>query len=247
MKKILFILAGVFTAGISHGATVNWNAFIDTGVIAQGAPAASAPALALNNWVQIGYFKTLSDAQVTIDAATLSGPNSTATLATDFFTFGSLQITPSGANVPNSGQGAAGPGGWQQATNNFLYSANPTFVTGHQLYFWAMNSTSTGSLGAAEASVTQQAIFTLPTWTFPASDVSSVSYDITSLSSASRQMLYGTYIPSVNNTNLTAAGFPSLNNAVQLGTVSPVPEPSSLTFGALAALVAAGSRRRKRQ
>ncbi len=246
MKKSLIALVGIFTSTVAFSATVNWNAFIDTGVINTGA-SASAAALALGNWVQIGYFQTLSNAQVSADAGTLSGPNSTATLASDFFTFASLKISPSGANLPNSGSGAAGPGGWQQTSNSFLYSANPTFTPGHQIYVWALNATNNTSLTTAEASVTQQAIFSLPSWTFPANDLSSVSIDITSLSSASRQMLAGTYIAAANNTSLNTAGFGPSNNAVQLATVSAVPEPSTFTFGALAALAAVASRRRTRK
>ncbi len=210
-------------ANISNAASVAWNAFNDTGVINTGT-VSTAAALPIGSWVQIGYFKTLSDATVTADAATVAG---TAALAADFYTFGSLQISANGTSTPNSGLGAAGPGGWQQLTNNFSYASNPTFIAGHQAYFWVMNSTNNSSLSAAEASVTQQAIFTLPSWTFPASDISGQkNFDISDLSSASRNMLFGSYISGANNTNLTAAGFASTNNAVQLATVTAAPEPS---------------------
>lgn len=245
MRILTFILALAIASGVGRAATVNWNAFQDTGVILPGTPS-SAPALGLTNWVQIGYFKTLTDSQVTSLAATQSG---TLTLAGDFFTFGKLQIsTFSGSNPQNSEQGAANAGGWQQSTV-FLYSSNPTFSAGHKAYIWMMSATDNSSLSNAQASVTSQAIFALSTWLFPANDLNSVNIELKDLSTASvpdltAASLFGTYIASTGNTNLSTAGVLSPQNAVQLQTV---PEPSTITFGALAVLMAAGSRRRQRE
>jgi len=246
MKKLALILIGILLSGISQGATVTWNAFGDTGVILPGTPS-SAAALGLTNWVQIGYFRTLTDGQVTANAATLAG---TATLAADFFTFGKLQISASGSNPSNSELGASGPGGWQQNTTNFSYASNTTFIPGHQAYIWMMNSTNNSSLASAEASVTSQAIFTLSSWVFPAGDLTPGSnIELQNLSSASASALtagtlFGTYQPATSNTNLAAAGVLSPQNAVQLAAV--VPEPSTIVLGAVAALIAAGRRKRRR-
>ena len=181
MKRSTLILFGILLSGISEGATVNWNAFDNTGVILPG-PVASAAALGLTNWVQIGYFRTLTDGQVTANAATVSG---TATLAADFFTFGKLQISAfSASNPQNSELGAANAGGWQQSTV-FSYASNPTFTPSHQAYIWMINSTNNSSLLLAEANVTSQAIFALSSWLFPANDVSSVNIELKNLSTAS--------------------------------------------------------------
>ena len=245
MKKLALILIGILLSGISQGATVTWNAFGDTGLILPGTPS-SADALGLTNWVQIGYFRTLTDGQVTANAATLAG---TATLAADFFTFGKLQISASGSNPSNSELGASGPGGWQQNTTNFSYASNTTFIPGHQAYIWMMNSTNNSSLASAQANVTSQAIFTLSSWLFPANDLSFVNIELQNLSTASGAALssgtlFGTYQPATSNTNLAAAGVLSPRNAVQLAAV--VPEPSTIVLGAVAALIAAGRRKRRR-
>jgi MYXO-CTERM domain-containing protein len=239
MKKLCLILAACFAVGMAHGAAVSWGTNESTGIIGAG-----GLALQQGNWVQIGFFQTIADTTVTSLATTQAG---TALLAADFLTFSSGQVPAS----PFAGGLFVG-----SASN-----ANPAFAT-QQIYFWAMKSTDNSSLTAAEGSVFQQAIAYLPkntipvigdAWKFPDANGAAIVIDLEALmtagtSTTGRQVLAGTFIPGANNSDLVTNGsFPSSNNALQLQSVSSVPEPSTLTFGALAALAAAGSRRRRRQ
>ena len=234
MKKLHFILVGVFTAGIAHCATVSWGTNASTGIITT--VATGSVALQVGNWIQIGYFATLSNAQITTDASTRAG---TALLAADFVTFSSGQV--------NATQGAGGL---------FLGNQTNTGFANQQIYLWALQSQVNTSLSTAEASVLQQAIayvprLTTPTigaaWNFPSDPGTPITIDAEALTTVGKQILAGTFIPNANNASLAAAGFGASNNALQLATVTSVPEPSTLTFGALAALAAAGARRRRRE
>jgi MYXO-CTERM domain-containing protein len=237
MKKFSFILVAMLTAMGAHGATVNWSATIDTGLIGSG-----AAALAAGNFIRIGYFGTLTDAQVTSNALTLAG---ISVDNADFHEFANSTV----------GTGFGGlAGGFNVATSK-LYASIPGFDTStqHQIYFWALKATDNSSLATALATTTQTAIGYVPsanlaTWKFPSAgppDTNVTNIDLTDLSNANRQILAGTYVAGTS-ASLTP-NFGSPNHALQLADVSSVPEPSTLTFGALAALVAAGSRRRRRE
>ncbi len=255
MKKFLPIalLAGLFAAGVSRGATVNWAAFNNTGIITAGTPS-SAAALQTGNWVQIGYFdsslgatQAAIDAAVSANAGTVSG---TATLAAAFHTFGSLQI--------NTGLQAGNNDGGFTASSSLSITSNPGFAS-QQIYVWALKATNNTSLTTAEATVTQQAIAYVPAsistpngatdaWRFPSSDISpNPSIELTSLTTSGTQILAGSFFPNANNTSLAAAGFPSSNAALQLSNVvAPVPEPTTFAVGILLTAAAIGIRRRSR-
>jgi MYXO-CTERM domain-containing protein len=110
-----------------------------------------------------------------------------------------------------------------------------------------LKSTNNSSLANALSSTTATAIAYVPfaslsAWQFPATDVSPAStISVSDLINASSQFLAGTYPSNVSSLNAT---FGSTNHALQLAVV--VPEPSTITLGALAVLAAAGLRRRKR-
>ena len=225
-----FVLFGTFSA---DGATVSWGTNGSTGVINQ-----SNVALPIGNWIQIGYFATLSDAQITIDAATVSGINSTATLKADFVPFSSGQV--------NSTQGVGGL---------FLGNQTNTGFANQQIYLWALQSSNNASLSTAVDTVLQQAIVYVPkalvpsvgaAWQFPGDPGTPITIDLDALTTAGSKELFGTFTAGANNASLQAAGFGSSNNALQLASVAPVPEPSTLALGAVAAAALAGLRHRKR-
>lgn len=232
MKKFPLILLGFFAAGASHAATVVWGATSHTGLID-----ASAATLSLGNFVRIGYFGTLSDALVQLDAQTSAG---IALLNSDFHEFANTTIGTNTGNTPATFSKSSNP----------LYSTLTTpsaFVPSSQIYFWALKSTNNSSLANALSTVTQTAIAYVPfanlaTWRFPGDDISSTTIDLENLSNANRQVLAGNYV-SGDSASLTPI-FGAGNHALQLATV--VPEPSTIVLGAIAALGAAGLRRRKR-
>lgn len=230
MKKFTFLLLGMLTAVVTHAATVNWSAAIDTGLIDS-----SGAALAQGNYVRIGYFGTLNNAQVASNALTVSG---VSTLDGDFHQFASTTVGF------NTGQSAS-----FQIGSSPLYLSLSGFVPNSQIYFWALKSTNNTSVATAVSTVTQTAIGEVPfanlaAWQFPASDVATAkTIDLSDLGNANRQIQAGTYVPG-SSASLTPI-FGSANHALQLATV--VPEPSVLAFTALAALALVGSRRRRQE
>ena len=233
MKKIPLILFGIFTGVVSHAATVNWSAAIDTGIIDT-----SAAALTAGNFVRIGYFGTLTDAQVQSNALTLSG---ISTLNSDFHEFANTTI----------GTGFGGNAAGFNKASSPLYSSLSGFVPSSQIYFWALKSTNNSSLANAVSSVTQTAIADVPfasdaNWRFPASDAApAVTFDLTELSNANRQVQAGTYV-SGNSASLTGI-YGTPNHALQLATVTSVPEPSVLALGGVAGLSLLASRKRRQR
>ena len=232
MKPLHIILVAISTVAASHAATVTWSAAIDTGL----ADASGTP-LAQNNWLQIGYFATLSNAQIAADASSRSGMSA---LVADFRVFASTQV---GANT-------GAPGTFAQGSSP-LYSSLPVGFANSQIYFWALDSTDVSSLSAAENTATAQAIGYLPkaadsNWQFPATDTSppgGSTIDVNALVNGT--MLAGTY-QSVGGAAMDQI-FGSGSHSVQLApVVSPVPEPATVGFGLLTILAAAGVRTRRR-
>jgi MYXO-CTERM domain-containing protein len=220
MKKLSFLIASILSTAAAHGATVNWGATNSPGTgIVDGA---TDLALAQGDAIHIGYF-TISDSSV----AALANPTS-ANLTT---------LNSSWVDIADStiGTGTSTNGIFSQASTPTLSGA----AFGHQIYVWAWNASTLGG-------TTQQAIFYEPSssnssWNFPGSNLASTTIDINQ--AASGTFLAGTY--EASNASISAilgAG----SGAVQLQAVVAVPEPSSFTFGALAALAAAGTRRRRR-
>jgi len=236
MKKLSIAVSVMLSAVAAYGATVNWSATIDTGVIDTGGAALTA-----GNYIRIGYFGTLSDAQVATNALTLSG---ISTLNSDFHEFANSTI----------GAGFGGNAGGFNAASAKLYSSLPGFDTStqHQIYFWALKATNNTTLANALSTTTQTAIgfipkANLPGWQFPSAtptDTNVTSIEISEFANVNRLFQAGTFV---------AAGSPSLdgifgasNHAVQLAAVAPVPEPSVLAFLGMAAFATAAARRRKR-
>lgn len=234
MKKLTLTFCAAFSAIAAHGATVNWG---DTGQ-QTGFADSSTAALAVGNWIRIGYFP-ISDALI---SAGLSTPS---TLNTSFQEFGSIQI----------GTGTGGFAGTFQGTAVLNYVANPSFTgANQQIYIWALKATDNTSVSTALSTVTEQAIFYAPkatftNWIFPATDGATAPTVDIGDPKASGTYLAGSYVAS--NAALTSiyngAGISGTIGAVQLQTVAAVPEPSTVAFGALAALAAAGVRRRRRE
>jgi hypothetical protein len=230
MKKLAFLLFGIFNAVVAHGASLNWGAQTTTGILD-----GTGAALALGNYVQVGYFGSLTNNQVSSLAAN-DTPAAINALAADFHVFDYTQI--------GNGTGLAGT--FAKASTH-SYASLSGFVPGSQVYFWVLDSTNTSSLGNALSTVTQQAIgyvpsATLASWQFPASDASPAStidvYDLANTSGA--VMLAGTSVSSDSASLDSILG--TGNTAVEL---APVPEPSSFLFGALTALASATIRRRR--
>jgi hypothetical protein len=222
MKNLPFLIAGLLSAAAAaaHGATVNWSAEINTGLV----DGATNLALAQGDAVHIGYF-TIPDSAV----AALANPTS-ANLTT---------LNSSWVDIADStiGTGTSTNGIFSAASTPTLSGA----AIGHQIYVWAWNA---GSLG----STTQQAIFYEPSssnsnWNFP-TNLGSTTIDISQ--AASGTYLAGVYEASnasISGPSILGPG----SGAVQLQTVASVPEPSTFTFGALAVFVAAvGTRTRRR-
>jgi len=251
MKKNLLLLLSFLVADFTDAATVAWSAFDNTGIINSGL-ASSAAALPTGNWVQIGYFdstlganQTAINAAITSDSQTVSG---TATLAAAFHTFGSLQINTGS----QSGNGAGG----FSASSSLSLTSNPSFAS-QQIYLWALNATNNTSLATAYSSVTQQAIAYIPlsittpdaatqAWQFPASDTAgNVAIELKSLTTSGTKILDGSFITGANNTSLNSAGFPTLNNALQLATVASAPEPDRSVLCGFALIGLILRRRRK--
>ncbi len=240
MKTFSALIAAVFTSVAAHGATVGWQAAIDTGLIDS-----SGAALAQGNFVRIGYFANFSDAQVTSNAATLSGISAlnsdfrqfaSATIGTGSFAAASFAINSS----PTYASLALQPGGFDQV-------AHP------QIYFWVLKATNNSTLATAVSSATESAIAYLPSgsgnpnataWQFPASDLTiGKTLDISDLAGASRQILDGTYV-STGTPALDGIFGTTNNHALKLAVVA-VPEPSVIAMGAVAAMMMAGRRKRR--
>ena len=239
MKKLSLILCGFFCTAVADAATVNWGAAIDTGIITTTATGSAA--LPIGNYLLLGYFTGITDAQIQLAAQTSSGVNGLLT-GSNFVRFDFLTV--------GTGTGAAGS---FTKGSTLSYAANPSFVPGSQMAFIALNSTNLTSLAAAENSATQIGITYVRSsfnanWAFPASDIATApNVDLTQLAPADGNHVYdaGNYVPT-SSASLTASGFPSTNKALQLQTVL-VPEPSALTLLAFAAFGAAGFRRRNQK
>lgn len=229
LQRLIVSALGFIGAISANAATVSWGTNGTTGIINQ-----ASTALPIGNWIQIGYFATLSDAQITLNAATLTGANSTATLKADFVSFSSGQV--------NLTQGAGGL---------FLGDQTNAGFANQQIFLWAMQSTNNSTLSDAIDSVVQQSIVYVPkattptvgaAWQFPGDPGTPITIDLDALTTVGSKILYGTFTAGANNPSLASAGFTSSNNALQL---APVPEPSTIVLGAVAALMAAGRRKRR--
>ena len=234
MKKFPLIIALVFTAVCARGASVGWNAVIDTGLVDNVGAGTAVPT---GNWIRLGFFSGLTDLQVQVFA---TAGNQTA-LNNAFKDFATATV----------GTGTSTPG-------IFSVSSTPSYSTldvgmpNHQMYLWALLAAPANNTNATTASLnaTAQAIFYEPSgsnssWAFPALDTSPTkTIDI----SQAKISLGGVYLAgSYQSSNASISGILGAGaGAVQLQTVTAVPEPSTLTFGALAALAAAGARRRRR-
>jgi len=233
MKRLLLVICGIVFATVSHAATVNWSALPNGGANA-GLVDDTAAALATGNFLRIGYFTGLTASQISSNALTLSG---ISTLDSNFHQFDSTTVGLGSENFAGTFNKASSPS----------YASLPGFTPSSQIYFWALKATNNNSLSLALGSTTATAIAYVPfanlsSWQFPATDGSpATTISVSDLIDANAQFLAGTFpgnVPSLNSP------FGATNHALQLATV--VPEPSILTFCALAALTAAGSRRRKR-
>ena len=235
ISKTALILLGICGAACSQAATVNWSAASDTGLITSATSGSAA--LAVNNYLRIGYFGTLSNSQISQDATTPAG---ISLLNGDFHQFA---ITTVGAGVSGS------PGAFADSSSP-LYSSLPGFNPGSQIVFWALQSSNNSSLSTALSSVTGTAIAYVPIasigrWQFPASDVNpATTIDLSDLSNANRVVLAGNYVTG-NSASLTSA-FGTPNHALQLSDVTAVPEPASLIVGLFTAFAALSSRKRNR-
>ena len=228
MKILPLIVICIANVTACHAASVSWGAAIDTGIID-----ASGAALTTSNVVRIGYFGTLTNSQVQANALTPSGITA---LNSDWHQFAQSTI----------GTNTFAPGSFSESSSP-LYSSLSGFTPSSQIYFWALKSSD--PVNNPLTTVTQTAIgyvpfANLPSWRFPASDVSpGVSIDVSQLSNANSVFLAGSYV-SASSPSLTST-FGSVNHAVQLANVSAVPEPSTFAIGLIAAFAAAGSRNRR--
>ena len=247
MKKLTLLVACIFAGITAHGATVNWQAGVDTGFATS-----TGAALTQGNYIRLGYFSfnpLNTTAQNDAAVVALANPTVTnvGTLNSNFVQFGQAQVGDT-----------FGLDGFFQKASAFSYAANPTFNTTKQMYMWVMKASNNTSLSAAMGTVTQQAIFYEPfgtgtspnaaQWQFPATDISTAkSPDI----GDAKTSLGGVYLAGsyqASNAALSAI-LASPAGAVQLQAVasSPVPEPSTLAVGVLTILTAAGVRRRRQQ
>ena len=84
MKKLTLLAACALTCLAAHGATVNWQAGVDTGFATS-----TSAALAQGNYIRLGYF-TISD--VAVQALALPTVVNVAALDTNFVQFGQAQV-----------------------------------------------------------------------------------------------------------------------------------------------------------
>ena len=218
MRKILLAITCSVTLSSLHAATVNWGAINDTGLAN-----ASGVALAQGNLVRLGYF-TISDSAVVIAKTNLATLN---------------------AAWKSIADATVGTGTGADAT--FTVATSPAVLSGadfgHQIYLWTLNASTV-------AAATQQAIFYEPAannsaWTFPSSNAGNLSTTIDigqAKTSLGGVFLAGGY--QASNASVSAI-FGGPAGAVQLESVTPVPEPSTFLVGAFAAMAAVGLRKRR--
>ena len=218
MRKTFLTTSCIFTVTAAHAATVLWSAQIDTGLAT-----ANNSALTQGNLVRLGYFM-ISDAAVLAAKSNLSTLNSAwksiadTTVGTGTFADASFAVSTSPAPL-----------------------SSPDF--GHQIYLWALNASSVGA-------ATQQTIFYEPAannsaWTFPSSNAGNLSTTIDigqAKTSLGGVFLAGGY--QASNASVSAI-FGGPAGAVQLESVTPVPEPSTFLVGAFVAMAAVGLRKRR--
>jgi len=234
MKKLTLLTLCVFANIAAYSATVNWSAQGDTGF----ADSTNA-ALAQGNFIRLGYF-SIPDASVLL----LASPTvaNVATLNASFVQFGQTTVGQS-----------FGVNGFFAASSVFSYALNPTFDVTHQMYVWVTKATNNTTLANALNSVTEQAIVYEPfgaagsslnkaKWQFPATDATPAQTpDI----GDAKLTLGGVYLAGsyqASNAALTTINGGSPTGAVVL---QAVPEPSTIVLGAVAALMAAGRRKRR--
>lgn len=207
--------------------TVGWGSFNSVGL----ADLSSTPAT-VGSLVRLGFFRdpisllTLSSGQIAILAAASTVSNKTAINAA-FQEFSSTTI----------GTGAGSQAGlWSQSTGN-----TGTQFASQPIYYWTYNRS---TLSAA----TQWGIFTAPgnpNWTFPADTTVTggpVNSDLDNVPVNTTGIVVGQ--PTLGTATINgSAGTP----VYRMAAIAAVPEPSTLAFGALAALAAAGARRRHRK
>lgn len=224
MRKLFLTVCCSFTAAVGHSATVNWNATADTGLAL-----ANNSALTQGNLIRLGYF-TISDSAV---VAAKSNPTT---------------LNNSWRSIADStvGFGTGFDASFSVATSPAILSGADF---GHQIYLWVLNAP---TIGAA----TQQSIFYEPSannssWSFPATNAGNVSttIDIGQAKTALGGIyLAGNYQASnaaVTSIFVGAGAPPGVYGAVQLESVSPVPEPSTFLVGAFAAMAGVSLRRRR--
>lgn len=228
-KLALLIASIAFLNAHANAATVAWGDTINTAIIDT-----SGALLTQGNYVRIGYFGSLSNSQIQANALTTAG---IALLNADFHEFARSTI---GANT--------GTDGLFSSSNTPTYASLSGFSPSSQIYFWALDATDNSTLSSALSTVTQTAIGYVPLannseWQFPASDIATgKTIDLADLANANRVVLAGTYV-SANSPSVTPIlGTP--NHALQLSSVSAVPEPSRIVFLGLSGLGLIWRRRR---
>ena len=225
MRKLFLTVSCIFIAAVAHSATVNWNATADTGLAL-----ANNSALTQGNLIRLGYF-TISDSAV---VAAKSNPTT---------------LNNSWRSIADStvGFGTGFDASFSVATSPAILSGADF---GHQIYLWTLNAPTVGA-------ATQQAIFYEPAannsaWSFPGSNAGNVSTTI-DIGQAKNPPLGGVYLAgnyqasnaAVTSVFISAGAPPGVYGAVQLESVTPVPEPSTFLVGAFAAMAAVGLRKRR--
>ena len=218
MRKTLLAITCCLTLSSLHAATVNWGAINDTGLAT-----ASGAALPQGNLVRLGYF-TISD------SAVVAAKTNLATLNAAWRSIADATV-----------------GTGTNADATFTVATSPAVLSGadfgHQIYLWTLNAPTV-------AAATQQAIFYEPTanntaWTFPSSNAGNLSTTVDI--GQAKSSLGGVFLAGVYQANNAAVSsiFGGPAGAVQLESVSPVPEPSTFLVGAFAAMAGVSLRRRR--
>jgi hypothetical protein len=226
LKSALPVLAFLAAATISQGASIVFSA----GLTRNGFDEVGGDDLDSGNLVRFGFFDIP-------DATIIANKNNLAFLASHFREFDNGTI----------GSGVANTDGHLSVNPTNTVPGDVSFLTGKQIYLWALSSSNTSSEALALATIQEHAIMYFPMnldadWSFPDDLTGGRSPSLRDLTvggngdvlSPDAHLLVGTFGPGTS----AVSGKPSF-------TLEIVPEPSAAT-AVIASIGLLALRRRRR-